>query len=106
MFDFYVPKKYLYNKKKPKNVYVSWTRVGPWLPWMKMQKHEGMMVYHARSELLYDWNKLPEKVKARVEKDFPEYKTAPDKVDPNAVKMKLRGLTISEEDERKTKEKW
>lgn len=83
MFDFYVPKKYLYNKEKPKNVYVSWTRVGPWLPWMKMQKHEGMMVYHARSELIYDWNKLPEKVKARVEKDFPEYKTAPDKVDPN-----------------------
>ncbi len=83
LFDFYVPKKYLYNNEKPKNVFVSWTRVGPWLPWMKMQKNEGMMVYHARSELLYDWNELPEKVKKRVEKDFPIYKTAPDKVDPN-----------------------
>ena len=85
LFDFYVPKKYLYNNELPKNVFVSWTRVGPWLPWMKMDKQEGMMVYHARSELIYDWNELPEKVRARVEKDFSIYKTAPDKVDSNGV---------------------
>ena len=85
LFDFYVPKKYLYNNERPENVFVSWTRVGPWLPWMKMGGREGNMVYHARSELLYDWDKLPEKVKMRVEKDFPIYKSAPDKVDPNGV---------------------
>jgi hypothetical protein len=83
LFDFYVPKKYLYNNEIPRNVYVSWTRVGPWLPWMKMGNREGLIVYHARSERLEDWNLLPEKVKARVKKDFPVYMTAPDKVDPN-----------------------
>jgi hypothetical protein len=83
LFDFYVPKKYLYNNEAPQNVFVSWTRVGPWLPWMKMDGKDGLIVYHARSERLEDWNALPEKVKARVKKDFPVYQTAPDKVDPN-----------------------
>ncbi len=83
LFDFYVPKRELYRTTPPKNVFVSWTRVGPWLPWMKMGKQQGLMVYHARSERLDDWNLLSEKVKSRVRKDFPIYMTAPKTVDPN-----------------------
>jgi hypothetical protein len=27
----------------------SWTRLGPWLPWMEMGAHQGYLVYHSRS---------------------------------------------------------
>jgi hypothetical protein len=84
LFDFWVPKKELYYDTPPKNVFVSWTRVGPWLPWMKMDKVAGFIVYHARSERFENWNDLPKKVKEKVRKEYPEYMTAPEKVDPNA----------------------
>ena len=48
-----------------------------------MDGKPGLIVYHARSERLEDWNMLPEKVKVRTKKDFPIYQTAPATVDPN-----------------------
>lgn len=82
LFDFYVPKSELDKTTPPKNVYVSWTRVGPWLPWMKMDKREGVMVFHARSRRLENFEQLPEKIKREVREKYPKYMTAPDKVDP------------------------
>ena len=83
LFDFYVPKEGLYSNKRPRNVFVSWTRVGPWLPWMKMTNREGFIVYHARSELLESFDELSDRVKKKVRKVAPKYMTAPGKVDPN-----------------------
>lgn len=82
MFDFYVEKDELNKTTPPKNVMISWTRVGPWLPWMKMPKNEGVIIIHARSWRMENWNMLPEKVKARVKAKHPEYMTAPATVDP------------------------
>lgn len=82
MFDFYVPKDELNKTTPPKNVYVSWTRVGPWLPWMKMNRTDGVMIFHARSQRLETFEQLPEKIKKEVREKYPVYMTAPATVDP------------------------
>jgi hypothetical protein len=81
LFDFYVPKADR-DHAGPPSVMVSWTRVGPWLPWMVMDKHEGLMIYHARSKRLESWDQLPEHIKKAVKEKFPIYQTAPGEVDP------------------------
>jgi Protein of unknown function (DUF1838) len=81
LFDFYIPKEDL-NKPGPPRVMNSWTRFGPWLPWMKMDKHEGNMVYHARSRRYESWDRLPERIQRVVLEKFPIYRHAPDTVDP------------------------
>lgn len=83
LFDFYVPKEELNKTTAPKNVYVSWTRVGPWLPWMKMNRTDGVMIFHARSERLESFTDLPERIKKEVRENYPTYMTAPEKVDPS-----------------------
>ncbi len=81
LFDYYVPKADFERGGMP-NVMVSWTRVGPWLPWMGMDKQEGLLVYHARSKLLDSWNQLPERIKKTVKEKYPIYQTAPSEVNP------------------------
>ena len=63
----------------------SWSRVGPWLPWMEMADRPGHLLYHGRSKkLLNGADDLPERLRAYVEKNMPKYLTAPDKFEePN-----------------------
>ncbi|MBK8148000.1 MAG: DUF1838 family protein [Acidobacteria bacterium] len=82
MFDFYVEKDELYKTTPPKNVMISWTRVGPWLPWMKMPKNEGVIIVHARSYRMETFDLLPERIKKLVKEKYPSYMTAPATVDP------------------------
>jgi len=79
LFDYYAPKADLEGSEPP-NVMVSWTRVGPWLPWMGMDKREGVMIYHARSKRLESWDQLPERIKKMVKEKYPVYQTAPGEV--------------------------
>jgi hypothetical protein len=81
LFDFYVPKASLYDSEPPK-VVNSWTRVGPWLPWMEMDGHEGLLVYHGRSERFESFDQLPERVRKLTKEKYPKYLTAPAAVDP------------------------
>jgi hypothetical protein len=82
MFDFYVDKKELNKTKPPKNVMLSWTRVGPWLPWMKMPNNGGVIIVHARSWRMENWDLLPERIKKEVREKYPVYMSAPATVDP------------------------
>lgn len=82
LFDFYVPKNELYKTGAPK-VMISWSRVSPWLPWMKMGGREGAMVIHARSVRMESFLFLPDKLKKVIREKYPIYQSAPDKVDPN-----------------------
>lgn len=82
LFDFYVPQNELYKTGAPE-VMISWSRVSPWLPWMKMGEQAGAMVIHARSVRYESWQSLPEKIKNTVHRKYPLYESAPDKVDPN-----------------------
>ena len=85
MFDFYVPKDELNKTTPPQNVFVSWTRVGPWLPWMKMNRTDGVMIFHARSQRLESFEQLPERIKKEVREKYPTYLTAPTTVDPTKL---------------------
>jgi hypothetical protein len=83
MFDFYVEKDELNKTTPPKNVMISWTRVGPWLPWMKMPSNGGVIIVHARSWRMENWDLLPERIKKEVREKYPTYMKAPEKVDPS-----------------------
>jgi hypothetical protein len=67
--------------------HVSWTRIAPWLPFMKMGSQQGHLVYHAEGRKLPGgFDELPDHIKARVEQDGPVYKTAPEQFsEPNAT---------------------
>jgi hypothetical protein len=81
LFDFYVPKSGL-TDDGPFETMNSWTRVGPWLPWMQIDGHEGIMVYHARSRrLTAGWDGLPEWLRERIEENHPAYRHAPESFD-------------------------
>jgi hypothetical protein len=57
---------------------VSWTRLGPWLPWMKMADRPGMLVYHGRGvKLAGGFDELPGRLRARVQREHPEFAEAP-----------------------------
>jgi hypothetical protein len=81
LFDYYSPKSGA-EGADPQNVMISWTRLCPWLPWMGMEKREGLLVYHARSKRMESWEQLPERIKKVVKEKFPLYQTAPAEVDP------------------------
>ncbi len=103
MFDFYVPKDELNKTTPPKSVYVSWTRVGPWLPWMKMNRPDGVMIFHARSQRLASWDDLPERIKKEVREKYPVYMTAPTTVD--AAKPNETSWTFYNKEMEKRKQK-
>lgn len=57
---------------------VSWTRIAPWLPWMEMADTPGMLVYHGQGyKLSNGFDGLPSWIRDRVERDGPQFATAP-----------------------------
>jgi hypothetical protein len=81
MFKFHVPAKEL--KMNASNIYsiddviISWSRVGPWLPWMKMKKVEGYLVYSATGAKVKNFNKLSPVLQDEINERLPLYKKAP-----------------------------
>jgi hypothetical protein len=59
--------------------YGSWSRFGPWLPWMEMADAPGMLVYHGNShKLMAGAADIPPHLRAAIEKDYPKYLEAPE----------------------------
>ena len=58
---------------------VAWTRIGPWLPWMKMGQRPGKLVYHCTGYKLSgnDFEKMPASLREYVLSRKPEYRHAP-----------------------------
>jgi hypothetical protein len=56
---------------------LSWNRVGPWLPWMKMGQREGNLIYSASGKKVKDFNELPAILKKEIETRVPMFKDAP-----------------------------
>ena len=65
--------------------YGSWSRVGPWLPWMEMADAPGYLLYHGRDrKLMGGVDELPEAIRTYMEKNMPRYLQAPEKFEePN-----------------------
>jgi len=58
-------------------VLVTWNRVGPFLPFMKMGNQQGYLAYSSFGNRVPDWTYLPDQVKADVANRVPHYKHAP-----------------------------
>jgi hypothetical protein len=57
----------------------SWSRIGPWLPWMEMGNAAGWLVYHGRSfKPENGLAGIPAPVRAYLEEHHPEYAHAPE----------------------------
>jgi len=56
---------------------MSWDRVGPWLPWMKMGQREGNLIYSASGKKVKDFNELPLVLKREIETRIPLFRDAP-----------------------------
>lgn len=62
----------------------GWTRIGPWLPWMKLGARPGNLLYVAQGNKRASVNELPEDVQELVRTRYPEYARAPETwVQPN-----------------------
>ena len=56
----------------------SWTRFGPWLPWMEMGSREGYLLYHSRSlKPREGLDALPARLRQYVAMNYPKYLEAP-----------------------------
>jgi len=55
----------------------TWTRVGPWLPWMRMGQESGSLVFRTFMNKLEDVEQIPADLKAASRERFPDYFQAP-----------------------------
>jgi hypothetical protein len=56
----------------------GWTRVGPWVPWMKMGTAAGNLLYIAQGTKVTGIDALPADMRALIESDYPVYAAAPE----------------------------
>jgi hypothetical protein len=56
---------------------LSWHRVGPWLPWMKMGDRPGTLVYSATGARVDGYEALPAALRAVIDERSPRFRAAP-----------------------------
>jgi len=63
----------------------SWSRVGPWLPWMEMADRPGHLLYHGRSrKLMGGVSEVPKRLHKYINEHMPKYLHAPEEMEtPN-----------------------
>jgi hypothetical protein len=59
-----------------------WSRLSPWLPWMKMGGREGQTVLTSTWFAVKDISEVPEPLRSAVQSKYPAYATAPPLDDP------------------------
>jgi len=85
MFDFFGSTDDLLDPKtETAQVWVGWTRMSDWLPWMEMNGREGLMYMHTAGKKLSGPEELPESMKAEIAANYPEYTSPPPAGDPRA----------------------
>lgn len=84
-FGFFAKLADMNNPKLQSVPYVnSWFRTGPWLPWMKMGRRSGGLIYSGEGKKLASFADLPADVQAYTRKHFSKFINAPIKfVQPN-----------------------
>ena len=55
----------------------TWTRLGPWLPWMKMKGKPGQLVYSANVRKFQDFEELSPLLRQVIQSRLPMYQEAP-----------------------------
>ncbi len=78
-FHFFISKSDVANSELstlPTNI--TWTRISPWMPFMRMGDREGNLVFVCRGRKLpAGWDDMPQHIKSYVETHNPHYKNAP-----------------------------
>jgi Protein of unknown function (DUF1838) len=79
LFKLTVPTEELLNPEIPSvsDLQLSWDRVGPWVPWMKMGDRPGQLIYSAYGGKVPGFDDLPQLLKDEINTRVPLYKTAP-----------------------------
>lgn len=80
LFQFFFSEKELNDPNKQSiDCTISWTRIGPWLPWLKMGQAPGKMVYQGAGYKLMgsEYDQLPSMLTKYVMANKPEYRNAP-----------------------------
>lgn len=83
IFDFAIPSAELYDSTLP-TAYpmISWVRISPWAPWMKMGGRPGEMVFNAMGRKMPGgFDDLPDVLKNEIRANYPIYEFAPPKDD-------------------------
>lgn len=67
----------LVNIEPVSSLHIDWTRVSPWLPWMKMRGKPGQLVYSAIGQKVDNFEQLAPLLKTEITERMPLYKQAP-----------------------------
>jgi len=81
LFQFFFSEKDINDPTKNSvDVTISWTRLGPWLPWLGMGQTPGKMVYQGAGYKLMgdEYDKMPEVLRKYVLAHEPSYRHAPE----------------------------
>lgn len=77
-FMFFAPKAAMDDPKASQApAQVGWTRIGPWLPWMEMGQAPGRLLYVGQGNKRASVAELPQDIRERIDRDYPEYAEAP-----------------------------
>ncbi|KAB8330543.1 DUF1838 domain-containing protein [Scytonema tolypothrichoides VB-61278] len=80
LFKLTVPTADLLNSELPSvtQLKLSWDRIGPWLPWMKMGARLGHLIYSAYGSKVNSLSELPQLLQDEINTRLPLYKNAPE----------------------------
>ena len=79
LFKLTVPTEELLNPEviSVSKMLISWDRIGPWVPWMKMGNRPGHLIYSANGLKVKDITELPQVLQDEINTRVPLYKNAP-----------------------------
>ncbi|CAN1211120.1 DUF1838 domain-containing protein [Tumidithrix helvetica PCC 7403] len=79
LFKLTVPTEELLNPEilSVSQLQLSWDRIGPWLPWMKMGDRSGQLIYSAYGSKVSGFSELPQLLQDEMNTRVPLYKNAP-----------------------------
>lgn len=88
IFDFAADRRTLLSSRTDTaNAVLSWIRIAPWMPFMKMGSRPGLMVFNAMSQPVENIAALPQVLRDAIANDYPDYASAPplDDARPNVT---------------------
>lgn len=85
-FQFFVNKEDIANPAlSTLPTYITWTRISPWMPFMRMGDREGHLIFVCRGRKLPGgWKDMPQQIQDYVKTNNPHYSSAPQEfTEPN-----------------------
>lgn len=77
MFSFHFNEEDLLGPSDDAFATVSWSRVGPWLPWMRMGDRPGSLVYAGSGQKVSSFDALPPSLREEIDRAYPAWRSPP-----------------------------